>query len=189
VLESFHMQGDLFYTVDAFRKEFKSEGYEQGFEKVIQPTPLGTLEGFRVKDHGRRPLPEGVLAITKVWQKEVALNKEIDNNEDMLDAQQLSSNFQHQAGLRIAMGTAAARVKEEVAAEEDGFGFRRDASSFLEKEECPEDDFDNQLDPFAVRCPAPATSGRNASSGPPAKQLRVSSGGSGGSQAVAGRPL
>ena len=28
-------------------------------------------------------------------------------------------------------------VEQEVAAEEDRFGFRRDASSFLEEEECP----------------------------------------------------
>ena len=63
---------DLLYSRGAFYAAFLVWPDEAGHALRSYPMPSGvSLQGVRIPDHGRRPLPAGVIAISKEFKLSV----------------------------------------------------------------------------------------------------------------------
>jgi hypothetical protein len=72
--EIFTIAGDLLYDRQAFIAEYGHEGEQLGKRwESHQLTPSISVGGFRVEDHGRRPLARGVTQITKQIEKDLRI--------------------------------------------------------------------------------------------------------------------
>ena len=111
VKETFELPGALLYPPQAYYSEYGKEGLEDGFVLRDWPTPIGNLRGYRIKDHGRRPLPEGVIPIRREVSSKAAWTKAIDDGTDIIDKDQLKDAFEHQARNRIFAHEDAEEVK------------------------------------------------------------------------------
>ena len=103
VKETYHLQGDLIYPRAAFVTEYKMEPAEMGKKQETINLPNGTvIVGFRVPDHGRRPLPPDVISVSRSYEKELKLDTLIDDGTDTWDNTQQRDNFLHLAKQRYA---------------------------------------------------------------------------------------
>ena len=97
VAEIFDLPGSLIYPPHVFLEEHGEEGWQQGFELKDWPTPVGTIRGYRIKDHNRRPLHPEVIPVRRQVKMQASLNSVIDDGSDMLDRDQMADAFKFQA--------------------------------------------------------------------------------------------
>ena len=177
VAEIFDLPGALLYSPADFKKEFGQEGWEQGHELKDWPTPMGSVTGYRIKDHGRRPLPTSVIPIRRQMKSEAAFNKVIDDGSDLVDGNQMRDAFVHQAQHRVfAYEDHEARITKGVGDDPEG-GAIAGAADLDEVEVDPADMEDLECPVWGVS----ASSGRASSSS--SKGGRGRKGGGGGAAA------
>ena len=158
VAEIFDLPGALLYPPDIFQREFGQEGSDMGYALKDWDTPIGPWRAYRVKDHGRRPLPPGVIPIRKQVTREARLGRIIDDGSDVLDKDQQRDVFRHQAQHRVLdyedraapepKAKAAAAEEEEPDAVEGGDGHDIEIDPAVEEEE---DEAGGAFQPHAVR--------------------------------------
>lgn len=115
--QTFHLQGILLWSVAAFNKKFPKLDPERdlhlSWESHKMPDDT-EVEGWRMQDDGERPLPPGVTAMSREYEKAVDLVTEVDNGSDVLDPQQQRDNFKHQCQKRVG-GQQAVTLADAVA--------------------------------------------------------------------------
>ena len=80
--ETFHLGDFLIYPPDVFATEWSGiTPAEAGHEIKDYPLPDGSsISGVKVVDHGRRPLPDGVIKVSRDYRRTVGIEKK--TNED-----------------------------------------------------------------------------------------------------------
>ena len=81
-VDTFHIGAGLLYTRAAFISEYKMDPEAAGYSEQRFPQPGGgALVGYKVKDHGRRPLPDGVIPFSS--DLKVSLAAERTEHQDL----------------------------------------------------------------------------------------------------------
>jgi len=84
VVEAWHVGADLFWTRTAFIAEFKQAPEAAGYTVETKEFADGSsLTGYRTKDDGKRPLPEGCISIGKTMECRVGNKRQIDQDDSM----------------------------------------------------------------------------------------------------------
>lgn len=102
--EKVHLTGSLLYPKEAFMEEFKFDPDEAGMKPTSIPLPGGQCAGpgYKVEDHGRRPLPPGVIFIERSFVKTGMLQATVDDSSTAMDDAQVRDNFAHHVSTRFA---------------------------------------------------------------------------------------
>jgi hypothetical protein len=95
--EIFELRGHLIYPAAVFKADHGQEGSEQGHILKDWQTPEGIVHGYRVLDHGRRPLLEGVVVVRREVRREAEYSTTVDDGSDIVDKSQMKDAFKHQA--------------------------------------------------------------------------------------------
>ena len=75
--ETFHLGDYLIYPTDVFVTEWLGITPEEaGLKEDTWPMPDGSsIVGVKIADHGRRPLPDGVIKVSRDFRKTVGIEK------------------------------------------------------------------------------------------------------------------
>jgi len=83
--ETFHLGQDMLWSREAFTQAYKSDPETAGYKHFKKNLPDGqVLSGYRTPDSGLRPLPKGVLLISKDVETVVGIEEthKADPNDD-----------------------------------------------------------------------------------------------------------
>ena len=75
--ETFHLGEYLIYPTEVFVTEWSGITPEEaGLKEDTWPMPDGSsIVGVNIADHGRRPLPPGVIPVSRAFRKTVGIEK------------------------------------------------------------------------------------------------------------------
>ena len=74
--ETFHLGEFLIYPTEVFVAEWSVTPEEAGLQVDTLPLPDGSsIVGVKIADHGRRPLPPGVIPVSRAFRKTVGIEK------------------------------------------------------------------------------------------------------------------
>lgn len=101
--ETIKLKGYLLYPHADFVSEFKVEPENMGLRLSTIPLPDGSsVTGYKIEDHGRRPVPPNVHVIERAFKKSGMLQAVLDDSETAMEAEQVRENFRHHAATRFA---------------------------------------------------------------------------------------
>ena len=74
--ETLHLGDYLIYPTEVFVAEWSVTPEEAGLKEDTLPLPDGSsIVGVKIADHGRRPLPPGVIPVSRTSRKTVGIEK------------------------------------------------------------------------------------------------------------------
>ena len=74
--ETFHLGDFLIYPTAVFVAEWSVTPEEAGLKEDTLSMPDGSsIVGVKIADHGRRPLPDGVIKVSRDFRKTVGIEK------------------------------------------------------------------------------------------------------------------
>ena len=79
--ETFHLGDFLIYPTEVFVAEWSVTPEEAGLKEDTWEMPDGgSIVGVKIADHGRRPLPHGVIKVSRDFRTSVGIEKKTHEN-------------------------------------------------------------------------------------------------------------